>query len=259
MEIGSKKSLYTLIAVVVFGIFLSLSYFLYQDQLKGILASVTDSTSSSISNKLDNNGRIPTDVKYFTYTELNGEINITKYDPSGGKNVVIPTYINGLPVTQLSNAAFYTMGLNSVILPDYLTKVGDAINGYPGYIGEGVFEGNNLTDIKFPSGLTYIGKDAFSINKIVIIDLPDSVQTIKNNAFFGNKITYLRLPKDLTVIEANTFTNNPTLKTVDFPNSLISVGAKAFKGAGLISISLPNATTYTATSFDASVVISRKY
>lgn len=45
MESGSNKSLYTLIAVVVFGIFLSLSYFLFQDQLKGVLASVTQRTS----------------------------------------------------------------------------------------------------------------------------------------------------------------------------------------------------------------------
>ena len=45
MESGSNKSLFTLIAVVVFGIFLSLSYYLYQDSFKGILASVMDKTS----------------------------------------------------------------------------------------------------------------------------------------------------------------------------------------------------------------------
>ena len=38
MESGTNKSLFTLIAVVVFGIFLSLSYFMFQDQLKGVLA-----------------------------------------------------------------------------------------------------------------------------------------------------------------------------------------------------------------------------
>lgn len=49
METGSNKSLYTLIAVVVFGIFLSLSYFLFQDSLKGVLADVMSKTSQSTS------------------------------------------------------------------------------------------------------------------------------------------------------------------------------------------------------------------
>lgn len=45
MESGANKSLYTLLAVVVFGIFLALSYFMFQDQLKGILATVLDGAS----------------------------------------------------------------------------------------------------------------------------------------------------------------------------------------------------------------------
>ena len=51
METGSNKSLYTLIAVVVFGIFLSLSYYLFQDQMKSTLASVLDKTSASTSHQ----------------------------------------------------------------------------------------------------------------------------------------------------------------------------------------------------------------
>ena len=39
MESGSNKSLFTLIAVVVFGIFLSLSYWMFQDEFKGVLAN----------------------------------------------------------------------------------------------------------------------------------------------------------------------------------------------------------------------------
>lgn len=34
MDSGSYKALYILLAVVIFGIFLSLSYWLFQDQLK---------------------------------------------------------------------------------------------------------------------------------------------------------------------------------------------------------------------------------
>lgn len=53
MEIGSNKSLFTLIAVVIFGVFLSLSYWLFQDELKSTLASVMDKTSVATGAKLD--------------------------------------------------------------------------------------------------------------------------------------------------------------------------------------------------------------
>ena len=52
METGSNKSLFTLIAVVIFGIFLSLSYWLFKDELTSVLGSVIDKTSESINNDL---------------------------------------------------------------------------------------------------------------------------------------------------------------------------------------------------------------
>jgi hypothetical protein len=60
MNNGANKSLFTLLVVVIFGIFLALSSFLFKDQFKGILADVVDKTSRSIrynalvpSNKFD--------------------------------------------------------------------------------------------------------------------------------------------------------------------------------------------------------------
>ena len=44
METGINKSLFTLLGVVVFGVFLSLSYFLFQDQLQSIVATTTEKT-----------------------------------------------------------------------------------------------------------------------------------------------------------------------------------------------------------------------
>ena len=48
MNNGANKSLFTLLAVVIFGIFLALSSFIFKDQFKGILADVVDKTSYSI-------------------------------------------------------------------------------------------------------------------------------------------------------------------------------------------------------------------
>jgi hypothetical protein len=52
MDSGSNKSLYTLIAIVIFGIFLSLSYFLFKDQTQGILADVMGKSGMSADSKL---------------------------------------------------------------------------------------------------------------------------------------------------------------------------------------------------------------
>ena len=92
MDTGSNKSLFTLLAVVIFGIFLSLSYWLFQDELKSVLASVMDNTSSMTSLKLSNDGLIPTDQKYFSYIEVAGGIKITGYsgDLVGITDVVLP-------------------------------------------------------------------------------------------------------------------------------------------------------------------------
>ena len=48
IEGGSNKSLFTLIAVVIFGIFLSLSYWLFQDEMKGVLGSVLDGVGMKV-------------------------------------------------------------------------------------------------------------------------------------------------------------------------------------------------------------------
>lgn len=145
MEIGSNKSLYTLIAVVVFGIFLSLSYYLYQDQLKGVLASVLDKTSQSVDRKLVSNLESTSPIFFDTVTNPQGTITITSYDTSGGKDVVIPSEINGVPVTTIGPQAFLNAGLTSIKLPNTITKIEDAPVTY-----QGAFTGNNLGALVIP-------------------------------------------------------------------------------------------------------------
>ena len=54
MEKGSNKSLFTLVAVVIFGIFLSLSYWLFSDEMKSVLADVMDNAADSTSQQISN-------------------------------------------------------------------------------------------------------------------------------------------------------------------------------------------------------------
>lgn len=76
LEIGKNKSLFTLIAVIIFGIFLILIYWLFQDELVNVLASGMDKTSETKSIKLDNAGLYTTSDKYFLITV---DVVITDY------------------------------------------------------------------------------------------------------------------------------------------------------------------------------------
>lgn len=52
MDIGSNKGLFTLLAVVIFGIFLSMSYWLFQDELKNVLANVMGNAGVKVENMI---------------------------------------------------------------------------------------------------------------------------------------------------------------------------------------------------------------
>ena len=249
MEIGSNKSLFTLIAVVIFGIFLSLSYWLFQDELKSVLANVLDSSSEMINTKLDNNGLIPTDAKYFSYIVDNGSIKLTGYNTSNltdaPTDLIIPTFIDGLPVTNISNNAFQNKGLTSVILPEGLLNIENG--SFNGVSYTGAFANNKLTSIKLPKTLNLLGFAAFMGNRITTIDF-GLVQTIGPDAFNGNKIKNLEIPSTVVTIGAQAFVGNP-LETVTIANSVKTIGGFAFWSNNLKSITIPNSVTSLGRGF----------
>jgi hypothetical protein len=141
METGSNKSLLTLIAVVVFGIFLSLSYYLFQDSFKEILAGVMDRTSERTSVNLSNiynenlftNGSFSTPlqnpntyVNYFAY-DLRG---YSEYgDPRDYMKISTSEQFNGynsMGITFLEVATYYggTHDVSFSCLYPALTAVG---------------------------------------------------------------------------------------------------------------------------------------
>ena len=193
MDNASNKGLYTLIAVVVFGIFLSLSYFLFQDQMKGVLGTVLDKTSQSVDRKLYINLEATSPYFFGTVITAQGTLTITSYDTSGGLAIIIPSEINGIPVTAIATDAFKNKGLTSVEIPNSVTSIGYA-----------AFLNNQLTSVVIPNSVTSIGNSAFYNNKLTSVEIPNSVTSIGINAFYNNPLTSARVPTS-TVIQANTF------------------------------------------------------
>ena len=249
MDTGSNKSLFTLIAVVIFGIFLSMSYWLFQDEMKSVLASVMDRTSEMTNTKLENNGLIPTEDKYFNYiVNDDNTIKIVDYigDLEGITDVIIPSYINGYPVTVIGSIAFQGKGLTSVIIPNTVIKIEDGTGTYDNVLNIdtriGAFSHNKLVTLTIPNSVKYLGFYSFRYNQLTSLEISNTLTYIGVHAFSFNKLTSVKIPNSVTFIGGASFQVNQ-IKSIELPDSLKIIGNNAFQGNNLTDIKLPNSLT----------------
>ena len=154
-------------------------------------------------------------------------------------------YFTGL--TSISNFAFsYCSGLTSIEIPSSVTSIGS--RAFYGCTG--------LTSIEIPNSVTSIGSNAFSnCTNLTSIEIPNSVASISNGAFSdcsglkqiivdsGNTV-YDSRENCNAIIETSTNKLVTGCKNTVIPNSVTSIGDKAFDGcSGLTSIEIPNSVT----------------
>ena len=173
-----------------------------------------------------------TDSSAFTYVNHGDSIEITGFDNSVS-DVVIPSEIEGLPVTAISVGAFYLSTITSIEVPDSVTS-----------IGEMAFLGcTSLKSVKLSTGVAKIDKNAFGSCSAL-----QEIQVAKDNPNFSslNGVLYSKkqdtliiypaaktdaayiIPSCVTSVAMYAFSENPYLETLTIPNSLIKVGDSAF-------------------------------
>ena len=173
-----------------------------------------------------------TDNSAFTYVNHGDSIEITGFDNSVS-DVVIPSEIEGLPVTAISVGAFYLSTITSIEVPDSVTS-----------IGEMAFLGcTSLKSVKLSTGVAKIDKNAFGSCSAL-----QEIQVAKDNPNFSslNGVLYSKkqdtlviypaaktdaayiIPSNVTSVAMYAFSENPYLETLKIPNSLIKVGDSAF-------------------------------
>lgn len=173
-----------------------------------------------------------TDNSAFTYVNHGDSIEITGFDNSVS-DVVIPSEIEGLPVTAISVGAFYLSAITSIEIPDTVTS-----------IGEMAFLGcTSLKSVKLSTGVAKIDKNAFGSCSAL-----QEIQVAKDNPNFSslNGVLYSKkqdtlviypaaktdaaytIPSGVTSVAMYAFSENPYLETLTIPNSLIKVGDSAF-------------------------------
>lgn len=191
-----------------------------------ILAACHSAPKDSTANLPENP---KTDFQY-EISEDKDRIYISKYI-GASQVVVIPSEIDGLPVTSLKG-----------------------IVGEYGLIQEGAFEGTNVTKVVIPESITAIGLYAFkdctelteitvssnlsklldsafqNCEKLKTIDLSATkIATLEANAFKDcTSLTEIKLPGSLTKIEACTFYNCSSLLGIQLPKDLLEIREAAF-------------------------------
>jgi hypothetical protein len=176
----------------------------------------------------------------FNYSSANGEATITSYTGSGGA-VVIPSLVNGLPVTSISVAAFSPnfdgmASLTSVTIPDGVTR-----------IERNVFTNcKNLTSVAIPSSVTSIGDAAFAYcTSLTSVVIPNGVSKITNSLFLNcTALVSVTVPNSVTSIEYAAFMNCASLASVVIPSGVTSIPANLFYNCtSLASVVIPDSVT----------------
>ena len=113
-------------------------------------------------------------------------------------------------------------------------------------IGEAAFKSSGLESVTIPNGVTRIERATFelclSLNSVTI---PNSVTSIEARAFaYCRSLESITIPNSVTSIADYAFYDCKCLKTITIPNNVTSIGSKAFGDCGkLESVTIPNSVT----------------
>ncbi len=174
-----------------------------------------------------------------------GQMSNYSYDsaPWSGYAPHISTIEIGNGVTSIGNYAFYQIvGVLNVTLPDSVTSIGD--NAFQNCY--------DLETVVCGSGLTSIGSSAFrETNSLNSIDLSRSgLTSIGSTAFYNSNLKNIALPDSMTFIGASAFRGS-FLRTVTFSN-VTEIKENAFSSCyNLTTISpLTNVTSIGQSAFE---------
>ena len=175
---------------------------------------------------------VPSDEKYFSFTEINGELedgsegvvgySVKKSGSELPETLNIPAEYQGKPVTAIDDNAFNGTALKSVCIPSSVKTVGEsafadctALKKVFFYSGKSGCEaiGNSafancaaLTELDMPKTLVKIGDFAFSFCGIKTIEIPRPVEEIGKYAFaFCSSLEKVEIAVKLKTVGENAF------------------------------------------------------
>lgn len=169
----------------------------------------------------------------------------------------IPSVFTGLPVMSIAKRAFdMCASLESVTIPNSIVSIGEYAfhgcnrltdvyitdmsawcnikfgNDYAAptrYANNLYLNGQIVTDVVVPDGVTSIGYSFCGYSKLKSIYLPNSITTINSSAFYNcTGLTTINIPDGVTAISYSTFSGCTSLRSIVLPDSVTTIGSYAF-------------------------------
>ena len=140
-------------------------------------------------------------------------------------------------VTEIGFAAFKGCFLESITIPNSVTKIGNWAFWQCAW----------LRSVTIPNSVTIIGDRTFEqCPRLTSIIIPNSVTEICETAFMDcTGLASITIPNSVTKIGKQVFKGCTSLTSITIPNSVTEIGISAFSGcAGLTSVTIPNTVTF---------------
>lgn len=191
------------------------------------------------------------------YVKNNRSIAVYGLDDDEDKvNLIIPSYIEGLPVKEIADYAFREeKSIASIEFPETLEKIGKEAFYKCGSLSKVVFpsklktigakafaECEFLTDVTLNQGIEVLDA-AFQESAVTAITIPSSVKSMKNAFERCKSLKSVTLVNGLTVISDYAFFAS-TISSINFPDTIVSIGEYSLSGTNISSIVFPPHITY---------------
>lgn len=163
------------------------------------------------------------------------------YGCCGLKNITFPSTLE-----YIDQYAFYKAFSESKVDVDLSNTVLDSIC-------ENAFYGASISNIYLPDNFSAIYKYAFAYSTIKSIDFSNTdVTFIPQRAFMKcEELENVVLPSELDYIDREAFSSTTSLRKLDFPSSLWTIGAYAFEKSGIEDVDLSECNDFLDIGEDA--------
>ena len=204
-------------------------------------------------------------LKYLLYEDY---ASLKSIESSDSTEVVIPSDVNGVPVTKIEGRAFSFSEAEKVSIPASVESIGDHLSGYAKNLKEIIVDPDNKsfcsmdgvvftkdkktlvaypsgavnTKYTVPNGVVKIGYGSFYTSNITEVTLPDSVNEIDSFGFaYCKSLVKIGFGNTIEELGYHSFTNCESLESVILPESISVLESSVFDRCNkLVSVTVNN-------------------
>lgn len=154
-----------------------------------------------------------------TYQNHGTHIIITDCDEYA-ENVEIPSEIDGVPVTEIGDRAFHFCNLQTVTIPEGITRIGNFA----------FLNCDYLTELVIPDSVTEMGEQSVSqCESLAAVTLSENAPVLPYCFLsFCDKLESITIPEGVTTIETDALIGCDALTEITIPKTVTSIAAEGF-------------------------------